>query len=140
MEDEKAAPTSLISEPPREADKVDADGVILKGWLTKQGSFPRNWKRRFFVLTRDHLTYFAEPEDKQPKGQINIRDCKSVKSAHSINWDERGGFVVTTPARTYYMVGEEKDRTRWIQCISRAIVQSKPDTMWDGEPDYAERP
>jgi len=81
MEDEKAAPTSLISEPPREADKVDADGVrraysricrrlglkrrvqvILKGWLTKQGSFPRNWKRRFFVLTRDHLTYFADPE------------------------------------------------------------------------------
>jgi hypothetical protein len=65
-------------------------------------------------------------------------------------------------------------QTRWIQCISRAIVQSKPDRvtyvrrrcltvgsrisflsshppllalyaprslpMWDGEPDYAERP
>ena len=34
------------------------NGVIMKGWLTKQGHFRKNWKRRFFVLKANSLHYY----------------------------------------------------------------------------------
>lgn len=38
------------------------NGVLRKGYLFKKGHQVKNWKRRFFVLTRSSLTYFESRE------------------------------------------------------------------------------
>ncbi len=39
-----------------------------------QGGF-KTWKKRWFVLSRDELTYYAQPSRKDLKGVMNITDC-----------------------------------------------------------------
>jgi hypothetical protein len=39
-----------------------------------QGGF-KTWKKRWFVLCRDELTYYAQPSRKDLKGVMNITDC-----------------------------------------------------------------
>ena len=36
------------------------DDVVMEGWMVKQGHFIRNWKKRYFTLTRDTLWYTSE--------------------------------------------------------------------------------
>ena len=48
-----------------------------QGWLWKQGQNVRNWKRRWFVLESQSMTYFAEPGpdgagDGQPLGVVPL--------------------------------------------------------------------
>ena len=35
------------------------DGVLKKSYLTKKGHVLRNWRRRWFVLRKTVLTYYA---------------------------------------------------------------------------------
>ena len=53
-------------------DLVDhmVNGVIMKGWLTKQGHFRKNWKRRFFVLKANSLHYYRTRDLLEKKGQL----------------------------------------------------------------------
>ncbi|KDO23053.1 hypothetical protein SPRG_11900 [Saprolegnia parasitica CBS 223.65] len=51
---------------------VDGGGTtIQRGWLYKEGQRVRNWKRRFFVLTGDHVAYFAK-QGENPKGEGRV--------------------------------------------------------------------
>ncbi|EQC36175.1 hypothetical protein SDRG_06288 [Saprolegnia diclina VS20] len=44
---------------------------IQRGWLYKEGQRVRNWKRRYFVLTGDHIAYFAK-QGENPKGEGRV--------------------------------------------------------------------
>ena len=35
--------------------------IVVEGWMTKQGHFMRNWKRRYFTLTHETLWYTSSP-------------------------------------------------------------------------------
>lgn len=72
-----------------------------------------------------------------PKGIIPIKDCKSVKSGLSANWETPNSFVVVTTSRTYYLIAEkEQEKYKWIQSIGQAIIKSKPEAMWEGDAEY----
>lgn len=43
------------------------------GWLTKQGGSYKSWKERFCVLKGTNLYYFADPNDSEPKGKVNLK-------------------------------------------------------------------
>ena len=47
-------------------------GIIKQGYLSKQGHFIRNWKKRSFVLMRDELRYYKSETEKKPQGKIEI--------------------------------------------------------------------
>jgi small GTP-binding protein len=53
-----------------------------KGYLTKQGHFIINWKRRWFVLKGDYLYYYKTMTDDMPAGVIYLRDC-TVRHQHA---------------------------------------------------------
>eukprot|EP00294_Goniomonas_avonlea_P017370 CAMPEP_0114556888 /NCGR_PEP_ID=MMETSP0114-20121206/9527_1 /TAXON_ID=31324 /ORGANISM="Goniomonas sp, Strain m" /LENGTH=125 /DNA_ID=CAMNT_0001742119 /DNA_START=54 /DNA_END=431 /DNA_ORIENTATION=- len=112
-------------------------GPMLSGWLTKKGAIFKTWNKRWFVLTPTEIQYYGSETDAIPKSSIKIKDCKSVKSGPSANWDAPNSFVVVTAARTYFIIAHnEQDKFKWIQGIGQAIIKSKPEALWDGEPDY----
>lgn len=54
------------------------NGVLRKGYLFKKGHRVHNWKRRFFVLTRDSLRYYDTREKLNEKVRLwtNIKRWK----------------------------------------------------------------
>ena len=56
-----------------ELEKTDIfTNAERKGWLFKEGGQIRSWHRRYFVLKDSALYYFANDQDKEPKGIISM--------------------------------------------------------------------
>jgi hypothetical protein len=64
-----------------------------------QGGF-KTWKKRWFVLSRDELTYYAQPSRKDLKGVMNITDCV-VEHSPPTQVQARAPLPAKTPASFY---------------------------------------
>jgi len=51
-------------------DIIDHEGMLLK-----QGGEIKNWKHRYFVLSKGNLSYYEKAGDEEPIHTINIRGC-----------------------------------------------------------------
>eukprot|EP00742_Colponemidia_sp_Colp-10_P000606 GILJ01000662.1.p1 GENE.GILJ01000662.1~~GILJ01000662.1.p1 ORF type:complete len:128 (-),score=12.14 GILJ01000662.1:137-520(-) len=93
-----------------------------EGYLTKQGGFVKNWKRRYFVLRDNVITYFKTPTSTSPQGIIPLDQCLAVKSADDVI-NKCCSFIVSIPGRTYYILAEsDEERDEWIRAVGRSIV------------------
>ncbi|GMF15317.1 unnamed protein product [Phytophthora lilii] len=107
-----------------------ADDVLRAGTLTKQGSWRRNWKTRFFILRSDcpSLCYFTSEDKLELLGEIPITE-------DTIVLDRSGGghapfrFQIRTDAQTLLLEAESREnQKRWIdscQELADAIRASK---------------
>ncbi|OQS06604.1 hypothetical protein THRCLA_01357, partial [Thraustotheca clavata] len=60
------APKLTLSPAPNEATSN-----VYRGWLYKEGQNIRNWKRRYFVLSNDHIAYYAK-QGENAKGEGRV--------------------------------------------------------------------
>ncbi|KAG6610861.1 putative type II inositol-3,4-bisphosphate 4-phosphatase [Phytophthora cinnamomi] len=107
-----------------------ADDVLRAGTLTKQGSWRRNWKTRFFILRSDcpSLCYFTSEDKLELLGDIPITE-------DTIVLDRSGGghapfrFQIRTDAQTLLLEAESREnQKRWIEAcqeLADAIRASK---------------
>ncbi|CAI5715436.1 hypothetical protein KXD40_008370 [Peronospora effusa] len=107
-----------------------ADDVLRAGTLTKQGSWRRNWKLRFFILRSDcpSLCYFRSEDKLELLGEIPITE-------DTIVLDRSGGghapfrFQIRSDAYTLLLEAESREiQKRWIdscQELADAIRASK---------------
>jgi len=94
-----------------------------EGFLTKRSMWLKEWRRRYFELRGDTLS-FSEGQGKASHGSIDLKDCLTVKSAEE-KTKKKYSFEVATPESTYYMyASSEKEKDEWIGAIGRAIVRS----------------
>lgn len=100
--------------------------VTRSGWLYKQGDKVKNWKKRWFVLKDNKLTYYAGKGDKQLKGSIALsiavpKDGEHhggsiIKGLGDSNYTHTFEIVVT--GRVYYIAAtSEQDTKDWIAAI-----------------------
>ena len=79
------------------------------------GGNVRNWKKRYFVLSSSTLQYYKTEEDKKPKGSVNLKVARGVRSQSQCKteWpkDAKNGscFGIATEGRTYYLYSAETD-------------------------------
>uniref|UniRef100_M4B7H8 PH domain-containing protein n=1 Tax=Hyaloperonospora arabidopsidis (strain Emoy2) TaxID=559515 RepID=M4B7H8_HYAAE len=107
-----------------------AEDVLRAGTLTKQGSWRRNWKTRFFILRSDcpSLCYFTSEDKLELLGEIAITE-------DTIVLDRSGGgtapfrFQIRSDAHTLLLEAESRDsQKRWMdscQELADAIRASK---------------
>lgn len=62
----------------RHASAGPGMAVEKSGYLIKQGHRVKNWKRRWFVLKGNTLSYFKSPRSIKPNGVINVEDIWAV--------------------------------------------------------------
>jgi hypothetical protein len=67
-----------------ETEKID-EGILLEGWLIKEGRLVKSWKKRWFVLTKNKLSYYATKEKTKLKGEVVIETCTIALSAEKKN-------------------------------------------------------
>jgi len=53
---------------------------LKSGYLTKLGQNFKTWRRRWFVLTEETLTYYKTQDDSVPIQTIEMRSCSGIRA------------------------------------------------------------
>lgn len=111
---------------------------LLEGWLLKQGgkgknddastqSGKRNWRKRWFVLNKDELRYYAKPSDKDPKGVLLLAGHELT----NVNKAEQS-FTLSTGNRDFNAkFGTKADKTKtvsfakWVSTLEGTIADAQ---------------
>ncbi|GIQ83754.1 Ran GTPase [Kipferlia bialata] len=90
------------------------------GWLTKRGSFIKNWKRRWFTISKSDplVRYYVEEGDASSRGVISLPPNAELAVApagpHSM---DMACIRIITPPRTWYLLTEQGHLAAWVQAI-----------------------
>lgn len=84
------------------------------------GSY-RSWKRRYFILRKSTLSYFAAEGDKKPKGVIDLTHGRGVRSKEQCQLEEEEWPVVAVGNLAFGVAVEE--RTFHVYGCDQAAVE-----------------
>uniref|UniRef100_A0A3B5MNH5 PH domain-containing protein n=1 Tax=Xiphophorus couchianus TaxID=32473 RepID=A0A3B5MNH5_9TELE len=95
--------------------KGNRPGVLRYGFCVKQGNVRKSWKRRFFTLDDNAVSYYKSDTDKEPLRGIPLRDIQKVheclvKSGDLLFRDNL--FEIITNSRTFYIQVKTKEEKK----------------------------
>ncbi|XP_062854574.1 pleckstrin homology domain-containing family A member 2 [Trichomycterus rosablanca] len=99
--------------------------VVRSGYCVKQGNVRKSWKRRYFILDDQTVSYYKNETDKDPLRSIRLRDIQKVheclvKSGDLLSRDNL--FEIITNARTFYIQTDTPEEMNgWIKDIASKI-------------------
>ncbi|XP_014884850.1 pleckstrin homology domain-containing family A member 1-like isoform X4 [Poecilia latipinna] len=101
--------------------------VIKSGYCVKQGAVMRNWKRRYFLLEENAMSYFKSDLEKEPLRMIPLKEVHKVQECKQSDIMMRDNlFEVVTTSRTFYIQADSPvEMHSWIKAISGAIVAQR---------------
>lgn len=114
--------------------------VLRKGYIHKKGHKRKNWKTRYFVLTRDCLTYWETGACLKQKGTILLTQQTEVHDARAghkfaCRFDvvaptfTPGGLRSTSGTNqmvTYHLaLDNEDEKEAWMEAINTVINEAK---------------
>uniref|UniRef100_A0A4W5MYY2 Pleckstrin homology domain containing A1 n=1 Tax=Hucho hucho TaxID=62062 RepID=A0A4W5MYY2_9TELE len=92
---------------------------IKAGYCVKQGAVMKNWKRRYFLLEENAVSYFKSD---LVSGNVALSSPPSVGGCDDL-MQRDNLFEVVTSSRTFYISTDEE--MHWIKAISGAIVAQR---------------
>nr|XP_020450175.1 pleckstrin homology domain-containing family A member 2 [Monopterus albus]XP_020450176.1 pleckstrin homology domain-containing family A member 2 [Monopterus albus] len=105
--------------------KSSRPGVLRCSYCVKQGNVRKSWKRRFFTLDNNAVSYYKSEMDKEPLRVIPLRDIHKVheclvKSGDLLLRDNL--FEIITNSRTFYIQTDSPEEMHgWIRDIEMKI-------------------
>ncbi|XP_058649496.1 pleckstrin homology domain-containing family A member 1 isoform X2 [Onychostoma macrolepis] len=101
--------------------------VIKAGYCVKQGAVMKNWKRRYFLLDDNALSYFKSDMERDPLRVIPLKEVNKVQECKQSDLMMRDNlFELVTTSRTFYFQSDSPDEMHgWIKAISGAIVAQR---------------
>ncbi|XP_036403346.1 pleckstrin homology domain-containing family A member 1-like isoform X1 [Megalops cyprinoides] len=128
LEGGREEPRGSHSPLPYFLSKVAQDQAMIKaGYCVKQGAMRKNWKRRYFLLEENSLSYFKSELDKDPLRIIPLKEVHKVQECKQRDIMMRDNlFEVVTTSRTFYVQADSPEEMHsWIKAISGAIVAQR---------------
>eukprot|EP01080_Neovahlkampfia_damariscottae_P007675 gene7675-12141_t len=111
------------------------DNIINTGWLIKQGSKQKTWKKRYFVLTESFLYYFKDSNLKSKSaGSIFLLGDAVYYNATRADLEclKTPSLKFETPTRTLFAYAHDvKDIEEWIELFNQTTK-----TNWDKTKNY----
>ncbi|XP_076005770.1 pleckstrin homology domain-containing family A member 1 isoform X1 [Genypterus blacodes] len=104
------------------------DQAIIKvGHCVKQGAVMKNWKRRYFMLDENNVSYFKSDLEREPLKVIPLKEIHKVQECKQSEPMMRDNlFELVTNSRTFYVqANSPEDMHSWIKAISGAIVAQR---------------
>ncbi|XP_067344326.1 pleckstrin homology domain-containing family A member 1 isoform X3 [Channa argus] len=101
--------------------------IIRSGYCVKQGAVMKNWKRRYFVLDENAISYYKSDLDREALRVVPLKEIHKVQECKQSDLMMRDNlFVVVTSSRTFYVQADSpEDMHSWIKAISGAIVAQR---------------
>ncbi|PAA53267.1 hypothetical protein BOX15_Mlig014986g1, partial [Macrostomum lignano] len=121
---------------------IEPGAIEKSGYLQKQGGSVKSWKRRFFVLSSNHLSYYAEQRSKgKPKGSIplqglEVREADDGKYCFELvkppgldgrikAWKESNSSRVASKHECYrFAATSVEEMEDWMNALRRSIESS----------------
>uniref|UniRef100_A0A671N142 Pleckstrin homology domain-containing family A member 1-like n=1 Tax=Sinocyclocheilus anshuiensis TaxID=1608454 RepID=A0A671N142_9TELE len=125
---EKMGLRKAQNHPPYLHSRAGQDQTIIKaGYCVKQGALMKNWKRRYFVLEQNSMSYFKSDLEKDPLRIILLKEVHKVQECkHGEIMLRDNLFEVVTTSRTFYVQADSPEEMHsWIKAISGAIVAQR---------------
>ncbi|XP_055882175.1 pleckstrin homology domain-containing family A member 1-like isoform X2 [Biomphalaria glabrata] len=103
---------------------------LKSGYCVKQGAVRKNWKRRFFVLYAQGLSYYKSEQEKQAIRTIPIEDILDVRqSVEGLHPNRDNLFEVRTTKRIFFIQCDTPEEMRgWIDVVNSAMSQKQKHT------------
>uniref|UniRef100_A0A672RX97 Pleckstrin homology domain containing A1 n=1 Tax=Sinocyclocheilus grahami TaxID=75366 RepID=A0A672RX97_SINGR len=101
--------------------------VIKTGYCVKQGAVMKNWKRRYFLLDDNALSYFKSDMEREPLRVVPLKEVNKVQECKQSDLMMRDNlFELVTTSRTFYIQSDSPDEMHgWIKAVSGAIVAQR---------------
>ncbi|KAM3860012.1 pleckstrin homology domain-containing family A member 1-like [Diretmus argenteus] len=101
--------------------------VIKAGYCVKQGAVMKNWKRRYFLLNENAVSYFKSDLEREPLRVIPLKEVHKVQECKQSDLMMRDNlFEVVTSSRTFYIQSDSPEEMHsWIKAMSGAIVAQR---------------
>ncbi|XP_067101281.1 pleckstrin homology domain-containing family A member 1 isoform X2 [Osmerus mordax] len=101
--------------------------VIKAGYCVKQGAVMKNWKRRYFLLDENAVSYFKTDQERDPLKVIQLKEVHKVQECKQSDLMMRDNlFEIVTSSRTFYIQSDSPEEMHsWIKAISGAIVAQR---------------
>ena len=99
---------------------INDGNVSYVGWLSKKGNLRKSWKRRWFVLKNNVLSYYENDKTGSALAYIPLRDCSGVSQlAESETGGSKNSFKLEHNSRTYYLSADNvQEYERWVTALS----------------------
>lgn len=135
----KVETTSFLP-PSSRMPRPDCSDVRKQGWLLKESAVVRSYRKRWIVLTPDHLYSFKrERVYVDPTEDIDLTQCGTVKSADDLT-NKPYSFTVQVPDRNYFFCAvNDGERNEWVAAIGRATTESRRVRSYSEEVEYQEQ-
>ena len=103
--------------------------VVKSGHLSKQGKRNPRYRRHFFQLKGDVLSYYSSAADPYfPNGTIDLRygiSAELVTDKQNQPLKETSDFTVVTDTRTYFMRADSPSSAKeWVRQLQKVIFRS----------------
>ncbi|KAK2866177.1 hypothetical protein Q7C36_002233 [Tachysurus vachellii] len=101
--------------------------VVKVGFCVKQGAVMKNWKRRYFMLDDNNISYFKSDLEREPLRVIPLKEVTKVQECKQSDLLMRDNlFELVTTSRTFYIQTDSPEEMHnWIKAISGAIVAQR---------------
>ncbi|XP_045925242.1 pleckstrin homology domain-containing family A member 1 isoform X1 [Micropterus dolomieu] len=101
--------------------------MIKVGYCVKQGALMKNWKRRYFMLDENALSYYKSDLEREALRVIPLKEIHKVQECKQSELMMRDNlFEMVTSSRTFYIQADSpEDMHSWIKAISGAIVAQR---------------
>ncbi|XP_030841304.1 pleckstrin homology domain-containing family A member 1 isoform X1 [Strongylocentrotus purpuratus] len=101
--------------------------IIESGWCVKQGAVRKSWKRRYFILDDQGISYYKSDQEKIPIRMIPLKEISSCKVAeHGPSIQRDNLFEIISAGRTFFVQAYTPgEMASWIESISDAIATKK---------------
>ena len=101
-----------------------------EGYLVKRGGIVKNWKKRWFVVQYDQMSYFVTKESKKPQKVWDLKTLLKVNECECEN--KKNTFCLVFVARTIYCVAPTSlEMEQWILFYQRKIEKYKRKKILD---------
>ena len=121
-------------------EAVDVSNIRKEGWVMKESAMIRSYRKRWLVLTPEHLyTFKQERRYDSPTEEIDLKLCGTVKSADDLT-NRQFTFTVQVPDRNFFlMAATDAERNEWVAAIGRATTESRRVRSYSEEVEYQEQ-
>ncbi|XP_076123300.1 pleckstrin homology domain-containing family A member 1 isoform X1 [Alosa pseudoharengus] len=129
-EGQNGAERGVLRKPPNQPFFLsghEQDQVVKAGYCVKQGAVMKNWKRRYFMLDENALSYYKSDLEKEPLRVIPLKEIHKAQECKQSDLMMRDNlFELVTTSRTFFIQSDSPEEMHsWIKAISGAIVAQR---------------
>ncbi|XP_062388560.1 pleckstrin homology domain-containing family A member 1 isoform X3 [Sardina pilchardus] len=129
-EGQNGAERGVLRKPPNQPfflSRHEQEQVVKAGYCVKQGAVMKNWKRRYFMLDENTLSYYKSDLEKEPLRVIPLKEIHKAQECKQSDLMMRDNlFELVTTSRTFFIQSDSPEEMHsWIKAISGAIVAQR---------------